>query len=781
MTVFGVDMRDSRGMTRAATRAGLGVLLLGGAVLTGCGGSNPGEESGDGGVVVPSTQTRYSLAGGCFALRSNDRDAFIAKRDGNYVADATAVDEAEPFYFRASALGDYLLYDHEAEFLGISDPLGELLDGAGNFVGTVGEILAGVGDTLGVIDPLRRIGGVLRTIGADVVGGIGDTVGGVEVNPALGARRNASDLAIWTVQRPEGGRFTLANGVSGQRLAATDDTGALVLAEEAVLGEAGTFDLVATEGCAEFPEVTTNAHGEPFSGTNADGSLKGIADTHIHIGAYEFIGGRVNYGEPFHKFGVTTALDNCAVNHGPQGTTGLIEHFTSGSPLPLRLHDTQGWPTFRDWPHHSSLQHHQTYYKWIERMWMGGLRFMVNHMTGNETLCQIYPLVRNDCDPMENARLQIKRMHELQDYIDAQEGGPGRGFFRIVESPAEAREVIADGKLAVMLGLEFSHLFNCKSYLGQPTCSREEIDRQLDEFIELGIRAIFPIHRFDNAFGGAYNGTGITETVISVGNVLATGQPFALEACGPEEEEQTDQPGPNLFESLLLTVSFYLDALPGLTDLNAILNPVGGQPQCNARGMTDMGTYLIDRLIDRNILIEVDHMGTRVRDKALQILEARGYPGVVSSHGFLTSSRAEQRLVDLGGMVNDFASTAGNWADRINGIAEYENPDYFFATGFSSDINGIATQPGPRGNAADAPLQYPFSSYYGDVEFERQISGERVFDLNSDGVAHYGLYPDLIADMQQNGGENGRKAVDILFRSAEAYIQMWERAEAYER
>ena len=49
-----------------------------------------------------------------------------------------------------------------------------------------------------------------------------------------------------------------------------------------------------------------------------------------------------------------------------------------------------------------------------------------------------------------------------------------------------------------------------------------------------------------------------------------------------------------------------------------------------------------------------------------------------------------------------------------------------------------------------------------------------MFDLNVDGVAHYGLYPDFIADMQRTPG--GDEALVYLFRSAEAYLQLWERS-----
>lgn len=51
-----------------------------------------------------------------------------------------------------------------------------------------------------------------------------------------------------------------------------------------------------------------------------------------------------------------------------------------------------------------------------------------------------------------------------------------------------------------------------------------------------------------------------------------------------------------------------------------------------------------------------------------------------------------------------------------------------------------------------------------------------VFDLNNAGVAHYGLYPDFIADLQRSPG--GADVMPFLFRSAKAYLQAWARPEA---
>jgi hypothetical protein len=70
-------------------------------------------------------------------------------------------------------------------------------------------------------------------------------------------------------------------------------------------------------------------------------------------------------------------------------------------------------------------------------------------------------------------------------------------------------------------------------------------------------------------------------------------------------------------------------------------------------------------------------------------------------------------------------------------------------------------------------VTYPFKSFDGGVTLERQRTGARVFDINRDGVAHYGLYPDWVEDLRHIAGQ---RIVDDLANGAEAYLQMWERA-----
>ncbi|HEV2812418.1 MAG TPA: Coagulation factor 5/8 type domain-containing protein, partial [Solirubrobacteraceae bacterium] len=235
--------------------------------------------------------------------------------------------------------------------------------------------------------------------------------------------------ADWKVVGNAGNhRFTLpdaggrALGVDGDRLVTVE-------------GQGAEFLLPAAEGCAVYPEVEINATGQTARSPNPFGEVRGTIDAHMHMMAFEFLGGSAHCGRPWHPYGAPYARVDCP------------DHATGVAPLETALkgkerHDPIGWPTFKDWPDNKSLTHESSYYKWVERAWMGGLRVFVNLLVDNAVLCEVYPLKRNSCNEMDGVRLQAKRLRELEDYIDAQNGGPGRGWFRIVTDPFQARRVI---------------------------------------------------------------------------------------------------------------------------------------------------------------------------------------------------------------------------------------------------------------------------------------------------------------------------------------------------
>ncbi len=175
-------------------------------------------------------------------------------------------------------------------------------------------------------------------------------------------------------------------------------------------------------------------------------------------------------------------------------------------------------------------------------------------------------------------------------------------------------------------------------------------------------------------------------------------------------------------------------------------------------------------MIDNHLLVEVDHMSVKARDATLKILADRGYSGVLSGHEWSDKHNYKQILA-LGGMVGGRADNVENFADDWATYRQVRSPDYFFGWGFGPDANGLGSLPSPSQDAN--PVTYPFTSYRGDVTLDRQVSGRRTFDVNTDGTAHYGLIPDWVEDLRLDAGD---AIARDMFRGSEAYLETWERA-----
>ncbi len=304
----------------------------------------------------------------------------------------------------------------------------------------------------------------------------------------------------------------------------------------------GDFRFVAASGCRPYPEAGSGATGRPFRGTAPAGTVFGFADTHLHITADLRAGGRVIHGEAFDRFGITEALGHDADDHGLDGSEDVTGNLLRDG-IPFGTHDTHGWPTFAGWPVHDTNTHQQVYYGWLERAYAAGLRLVVAQAVEDEPICRIEPLTSHSCDETETIELEIRRLEQLQDYVDAQSGGPGQGWFRLVRSPRQARRVIAEGKLAVVIGVESSNPFGCSE---TSDCDRRDVDRGLARMQRHGVRSMFVAHWVDNAFAGAALEGGTKGVFINIFNQLQTGHYFStapLPRAGPGRGGRHDRPG----------------------------------------------------------------------------------------------------------------------------------------------------------------------------------------------------------------------------------------------
>jgi hypothetical protein len=558
---------------------------------------------------------------------------------------------------------------------------------------------------------------------------------------SLAARSDPSPAAEWVVKGSARRGFTMSNRATGRRI---------------------RVRFVSARGCATYPEAQVGSTGKSFAGASPEANVLGTVEGHAHITAFELFGGDWHCGAPWSPYGAPYALPaSCAKDE--QGSNGAFEKLFDygGGSRPSDLH---GWPTFVGWPSPTALAEEGDYYTGVERAWRAGLRIFVTNLVDNEQLCQVMTVRHLPCNDMSSVRVQSKDLHALQNYIDAQSGGPGKGWFRIVTDPFQARRVINRGKLAVIEGVEVSRIFGCGEQHNVPECGPAQVDAGLKEIHALGVRTFFPVHEFDNAFGGTKMIAGEAGAVVNAGNREATGSFWTTEPCPAQDQdaEQTSAPGGGLPASILN------GPVASLTGGNPL--PVYGPgPHCNVHGLTGLGAYLVKRMIKQHYIIQTDHMSSKTAAAAIAIATAHHYAGVVSAH-CCSSPQLFKQIYEDGGFVSEPVNALQAFVNIAHADKAEANGKYHFGFGWGSDMNGLAVQPGP---SSAYPVSYPFKSYLGHVTFTREVWGKRTFDLDTDGLANYGLYADWLHGLQLAGGN---AMMHDMFQGAESYLEMWERA-----
>jgi len=516
---------------------------------------------------------------------------------------------------------------------------------------------------------------------------------------------------------------------------------------------------------SDQPEAEVNVEGFAFDDNELGKPVHGLFQSHNHHWSYKGFGQGPFCGKTFDVEGITKAMVDCP-EHEPFGIPAWFEQLASGQSL-LTPHSTTGWPTFTDWPRPDSATHNATYYKGIERAWRAGVRLYVDHLVTNRGLCMIYTPRRASCDEMDAIRAQAQEARAFEAYVDAKSGGPGKGWYRIVGSPQEAREVIAEGKMAVILGIETSEPFGCSRKLGKPQCTKEDIDRGLDEVYDLGVRSMFLCHKYDNALCGVRFDSGTNGVMVNLGNFITTGQFWQAETCTGPHHDNTIPPADAGVLALLWS------KLQGVVD--PVTLPIYPKaPHCNKLGLTELGKYALEGMMKRGMIVELDHQSVKAADETLKVLEEHNYSGVISGHDWMDQGYYE-RVAKLGGMITPIVEPHGHTADIWRKVKAVADPRYQFGFGFGLDQNGLHLS---LPKAGESPrIEYPFTSYDGKAKLHKQIWGKRAWDFNTDGLAHEGLTPDWLEAVRLEAGADAEEFVADMVNGAEAYLQMWERAQ----
>jgi hypothetical protein len=587
-------------------------------------------------------------------------------------------------------------------------------------------------------------------------------------------RLQATALRSYLLLRPDGRFVAVEDGALGTAaepspaadLRFTQEQGGYAIAPQSTGATVATVRLDPAEGCATFPEADLQATGTPSRGTTPFGEVGGLVEGHMHWMAYQYFGGQFRCGAPWHPYGIRYALPDCADREGPQGTTANFQNVLNYG-NPVQPHSTAGFP---DLPNQSkdNLTYEGMYFRWVERVWKAGLRLMVMGVNENRVLCELTPRKTESCNEMDTMRRGFRAIRTLEDYVDAQAGGEGKGFFQVVTNPFEAREVINQGRLAVVLEIETSEPFDCRGWeQGTVTCDKAQIDRQLKEMHDLGVRSSLLLNKFDNPLTGVRFDSGTTSYLINAGNKASSGVFWSARTC--KEGELSD----NEINFGEPTSGGFLDSTLGALGVpSGTLPAYPKPPHCNTRGLTELGRHTVKRMMDLGWIVNPDHMSQAAVDDTLTLLESRRYSGVISPHGWVDPGNWP-RLWKLGGMAFPGHSATDEYVKDWKTFRPRETP-FRFGWGYGADLGGLSHQPD---KSEQGKISYPFKSYDGKVTFERQKTGNRTFDFTKEGVAHYGLYADWLEDLRRVAG---RQFQDDMWGGAEAYLQMWERASGVE-
>lgn len=335
----------------------------------------------------------------------------------------------------------------------------------------------------------------------------------------------------------------------------------------------------------------------------------------------DFLGDLLDFGS-----GLTTL-------GGLLGTSTIIMDTFTGStgqhPLSGYQYGFDGWPSIAEQGVHA-----QMYVDWIRRAWQGGLRLMVAHSVNNRLLGELNGNNGLATDDPSVADRQIAAIKAMV--------GRHPDFMEVALTPKDARRIIHQGRLAIVLGIEGDQLAGLRINEGDNV---QALTNYLDHiYLDLGVRHVFPIHLADNVFGGCaiYNAFWDNNSWYLNGTVFDARSPASLGIPDP------------IYFRLPLPNDFYETGFQAIATIMQGLNfrispPIigNGLPVANARSLTDIGQTLILELMKRHMIIDTDHSGYLARNRILDIVSARNYP-VVSGHcGFTELSLSPAVTDDL--------------------------------------------------------------------------------------------------------------------------------------
>lgn len=403
------------------------------------------------------------------------------------------------------------------------------------------------------------------------------------------------------------------------------------------------------------------------------------------------------------------------------------------------------------WPSFKEVTHQEMYKDWLKRARDGGLRVIVALAHHNQVLCEIghgNQTERRSCD--DDASL-VAQINHIRNFVRN-----NNTWIEIAETPAQLRQIVRRGNLAVVVGSEmdnFGNFYKPKNFNNQPdniyipNPTPQQIRDRIVQLKRMGVNYIFPVHLVDNIVGGAAiysdgfepaqrfynNGSDFTLTQATASDSIFFGRPglpsFGLAGGGFDLFGWFASVLEGAVSDLTLTTRGVDISINDNTPLKTARMSLGIK---NAKGLNtnnNIGEMAIKEMMRQGMMIDIDHMSQSTADAVIDLAKISDYPlnsghtgfrgmghgsedGRTSSQiNYIRNSGGMQGIAWGCGDAKDFSSffpTQRFTSSRVDnngpGSAKTFSQTYLYALekyqgkqiAFGSDINSLVVEPGPR-------------------------------------------------------------------------------------
>ncbi len=473
--------------------------------------------------------------------------------------------------------------------------------------------------------------------------------------------------------------------------------------------------------------------------------VSGFADIHIHQMAEYAYAGAWFHGS--HKGAESVALKACtggSIFGGDHARTkfGVLNEFLGKLPgsdgdTGWHFYKKNGFSAYTGWPRWDTIAHQQVWEGDLKKAHDNGLNLYVMSAVDFKNLCDAMPTANRKpglvCNEMSSVDVQLQAAVNF---------AAGRDWVKIARSPDEARAIINSGRLAMILAIEVTRLFDDDDW-------SDRLDYYYDHF---GVRSVQFAHQLDNRFGGVAP----HHWIFKFFKVLS-------------DMGQGD-----------LSPGFDLD-----------------DDGKNTLGLTGEGKELGRAMMEKNMIIDISHMSERAVRDLYEIARDMDYYPLVLSHGHLRSIMMNEKqkeekttpdyiirmIRETGGMIGlrtgaeqvKTYSRSGVANDCDGSTKSFAQAYQYGVRGlrvdiaFASDFNGFIQQLRPRFGGENETCGASGNAATVKAQRLRQ-TGRLGTALDYRGFGNIGLEGDIISELR-NFGVN----TSGLESSAETFLQVWER------